>query len=560
MNTRANKRKLSIKINDYVSPSNLINHILQDPIIDYLDYYKINNVTDVPDIERLSLIKKNEFDEFIKLKGIEFEDKVINYFSHEIYKINGSCSQENFDETLKALDQRRPIIYQGVLFDSKNKTYGRPDLIIRGDYLNKMFNQNENSSLYYIIDIKFLTVKLSSDRSYILNAGLVQFYKVQILVYTNALNEILNQNVKKGFILGKKYISESKNIKTIIYNDKFDKLALIDYTKDDAIKSYVKAKLAVDWILKLRNEGHMWNLLPKPIIKELYPNMSNNYDSKWRLLKKDIAEKIKDLTLIVNVGPKQRNIAFHNNIFSYNDIKCNSSMLGLNGKNGIIVDNIIKINADNCLNIFRPNKIKYNKSSWRKNIKMEFFLDYETTNDFENKNYIFMIGVGYIKNKAWNFKYFFAINDKLKSQKDMFTTFLNYINQVLIKEKNKEPIFIHWTAAEPTFYNKIKNELKLPEAYFLDLYKVFVEEPIVIKGALNYSLKTIAKTMYKHKMIKTSWIESSCNNGLDAMLLAYKLYSTNKNVVKNDLLDIIKYNEIDCKVLYEIIEYIRKYH
>jgi hypothetical protein len=423
-----------------------------------------------------------------------------------------------------------------------------------------MFNQYENNNLYYIIDIKFLTVKLSSDKSYILNAGLVQFYKVQILVYTNALNEILNQNVKKGFILGKKYISESKNIKTIIYNDNFNKLALIDYTKDDAIKCHEKAKLAVSWILKLRNEGHQWNLFPKPIIKELYPNMSNNYDGKWRILKKNIAEKLKDLTLVVNIGPKQRNIAFHNNIFSYNDIKCNSSMLGLTGKNGIIVDNIIKINSDICQDIFRPNKIKYNKNSWRKNKNMEFFLDYETTTDFENKNYIFMIGVGYIKNEIWIFKYFFAINDKIKSQKDMFTKFLNYINQVLIKEKFKEPIFIHWTAAEPTFYNKIKNELKLPEAYFLDLYKVFVEEPIVIKGALNYSLKTIAKIMYKHQMIKTSWIESSCNNGLDAMLLAHKLYSTNKNVIKNDLLDIIKYNEIDCKVLYEIIEYIRKYH
>lgn len=560
MNTRANKRKLSIEIDDYVSPSNLINYILQDPIIDYLDYYKINKVTDIPDIKRSSLIKKNEFDEFIKLKGIEFENKVINYFPHEIYKINGPCSQKNFDETLKALNQKKPIIYQGVLFDSKNKTYGRPDLIIRGDYLNKMFNQYENDSLYYIIDIKFLTVKLSSDKSYILNAGLVQFYKVQILVYTNALNEILNQHVKKGFILGKKYISESKNIKTIIYNDNFDKLALIDYTKNDAIKCNKKAKLAVNWILKLRNEGHQWNLFPKPIVKELYPNMSNNYDGKWRILKKNIAEKLKDLTLIVNIGPKQRDIAFHNNIFSYNDIKCSSSMLGLTGKNGTIVDNIIKINSDICQDIFRPNKIKYNKNSWRKNKNMEFFLDYETTTDFENNNYIFMIGVGYIENKNWIFKYFFVINNKIKSQKNMFTKFLNYINQVLVKKEIKEPIFIHWTAAEPTFYNRIKNELKLPEAHFLDLYKVFVEEPVVIKGALNYSLKTIAKIMYKHQMIKTSWIESSCNSGLDAMLLAHKLYSVNMNVTKNDLLDIIKYNEIDCKVLYEIIEYIRKYH
>lgn len=56
-----------------------------------------------------------------------------------------------------------PIIYQGVLHDQKNKVYGLPDLIVRGDFINKIFNaeidvytdkKSINNYPYYIIDIK----------------------------------------------------------------------------------------------------------------------------------------------------------------------------------------------------------------------------------------------------------------------------------------------------------------------------------------------------------------------------------------------------------------------
>ena len=58
-------------------------------------------------------------------------------------------------------------------------------------------------------------------------------------------------------------------------------------------------------------------------------------------------------------------------------------------------------------------------------------------------------------------------------------------------------------------------------------------------------------------MIKTVWKESKCNNGLDAMYLAHNIYETKKNVTHNDFKDIVEYNEIDCKVLCEILFYLR---
>ena len=62
---------------------------------------------------------------------------------------------------------------------------------------------------------------------------------------------------------------------------------------------------------------------------------------------------------------------------------------------------IISINSTDCVDLIRPNKINYSSIDWRKlpDNQMEFYLDYETTTDFIDLNFIFMIGVGYIDNK-----------------------------------------------------------------------------------------------------------------------------------------------------------------
>jgi hypothetical protein len=49
-----------------------------------------------------------------------------------------------------------PFIYQGVLHDKNKKTYGAPDIIIKSNYINKIFKTNITFKkiCYYIIDIK----------------------------------------------------------------------------------------------------------------------------------------------------------------------------------------------------------------------------------------------------------------------------------------------------------------------------------------------------------------------------------------------------------------------
>ena len=99
---------------------------------------------------------------------------------------------------------------------------------------------------------------------------------------------------------------------------------------------------------------------------------------------------------------------------------------------------------------------------------------------------------------------------------------------------------------------------------FYDLYKLFYDEPIVVKGALNFSLKSIAKALYKNNLIESSWDSSNpCSNGLTAMILANEIYEkVYKKTIDNISYDpvmkeIIKYNEIDCKVMWEIHNLLR---
>ena len=53
------------------------------------------------------------------------------------------------------------------------------------------------------------------------------------------------------------------------------------------------------------------------------------------------------------------------------------------------------------------------------------------------------------------------------------------------------------------------------EKKWCDLYKLFYQEPIVIKDSFNFGLKSIAKAMKKHKMINVK-LESSCSSGPDS--------------------------------------------
>jgi hypothetical protein len=151
-------------------------------------------------------------------------------------------------------------------------------------------------------------------------------------------------------------------------------------------------------------------------------------------------------------------------------------------------------------------------------------------------------------------------NDEL----NMINSMWELINNKMAEFNKTDYIFIHWTSAEITFYNKFLYKhpfnINLNKFKSFDLYKLFLDNNIVIKGAFNFSLKNVANAMYKNGLIKTCWDKnSSCTNGLQAMFLAYNLYKNNDYVDDNNniMKEIIRYNIIDCKVMWEMLSFLR---
>jgi hypothetical protein len=126
---------------------------------------------------------------------------------------------------------------------------------------------------------------------------------------------------------------------------------------------------------------------------------------------------------------------------------------------------------------------------------------------------------------------------------------------ICVYEKRKDDEYKNFEKNILLKHNRHFNEFKS-----FDLYKLFLDNNIVVKGALNFSLKTVATSMYKNKLITTCWDTSSiCCNGLNAMYLAYNLYKNNDHVDSNNniMKEIIKYNIIDCQVMWEMLSYLR---
>jgi hypothetical protein len=608
-NKNKNKRKRSISPNnDWVSASKVRNHILKDPILDWLSYHPNKkqrigpntnyNKTNLNLNLKMETRESESFTSYIQNKGIEFEDVVIKairrLFPKDIIQIANtgwdSLNVDKYQETIDAMDKGIPIIYQGVLHDNIDQTFGIPDLIVRSDFINKLVktevmtrHDSRHSGIpnknyhYVIIDIKMCTMNLTADGEHLLNSGSVPAFKGQVYIYNRALGQIQNYVPSCAYILGKAWTYKKGKIK-YENNECFDKLGVIDYTDFD--NKYVDlTDTAIKWIRQMRTDGHKWSTSDSktglPTVPELYPNMSNQMDGRWHSVKQQIANEICEITQIWNCGPENREIAHDQGIYSWKDKKCNAYNLGFRGKKqGPIVDAILKINKSKSKLITK--NIKNNFEDWQKNDNLELFVDFETMSsicsDFKEENdtivnngfnMIFMVGLGYIKNGDWHFETFLAKDHTISSEKKMLDQFYNYVNNI---KKNEYPKMYHWGHAERTLFNSAisrHGEGKWRNLKWFDMLEVFKAEPIVINGCFNFGLKSIAKTMYRHNMINVTWNSNNkCSNGQNAMIYAYNEYNKykklNEPITNSDVIgDIAEYNEIDCKVIYEIVEYLR---
>ena len=609
----------------WVSASSTRNYLLKDPLCDWLNvHYKtpVQNLNKSGSfiVNTCSPLSRNEsnFTEFILEQGKLFESNILRlmyqkFGDDNIVDIGGELnarSSEKVEETISAMKKGIPFIHSGVFHNHENETYGVPDLLVRSDWINDLVCEevlkheeihipaydlidklgNCPTYHYLVIDIKFSTLYLRSDSTHILNCGSFPAYKAQLLVYNQALANVQGYNPHKAYILGRRWRSSSKG-ENFFNENCFDRLGVIDYSTVD-YKYISKTKKAISWIRLVRTEdASKWNLTSTPLSrKELYPNMCNTHDYPWSNVKKEMAKKVKEITSVWMVSVKNRKIAHKKGIYSWNNRYCTLNNLGINkGKNSRIIEKILNTNRSKgkySKGILFPKVIKNNSKGWNIPEVIEFYVDFETVNDvlsdnsklpnIESLNMIFMIGVGYVEplTKVWVYKHFTVDSLTLAEESRICKEFTEYIHNKKREYHlmNKRPLCIHWAPAEKSFWEKAllrhpndNINWKLGEWLWFDLLQVFKDEPITIKGCLNYKLKEVATVMREHNLIKTSWNNTSCSDGQNAMirvLNAQKEANIRKCKLKNlpQIQEIVKYNEDDVKVLYEIISYLRDKH
>ena len=201
--------------------------------------------------------------------------------------------------------------------------------------------------------------------------------------------------------------------------------------------------------------------------------------------------------------------------------------------------------------------------------------DFSKLPEKDGQPLIFMIGCGHVEDGEWRFKSLVVHRLTEDEELRIIQEWVAYMSAVRnrLDPQNDKPRLFHWHHAEVTqmenAYNSARKRHKeradWPELGWYDfLNKVMNKEPVAVRGALGFGLKAVANAMHSHGLIETNWADSPID-GLGAMVGAWRCdeEARQKDAPMTELPlmeEIVRYNEVDCKVMMEIVRYLRANH
>lgn len=460
---------------DWVSPSRTRNFILDDLISDVLLWRRNNpaavaapgsssvatlstnnNINDptLP-LTRDELPQKyNQINSdsgcFILNQGNEFERGVLKLLKQrfsaegEIEDIHGNGLPRSYvlaDKSIEAIEKGTPIIISPVFHDFDTKVFGIPDLLIRSDYMSKIFKyppemdqggcRFSNEWYYVIVDVKFSTLFLRSNGVELLNHENFKAYKAQLYLYNQILSKIQGCDPGRTYVLGRTYKFSNSVDGDMKGNGCFDKPGVIDYNGWDE-EYHTKVKKSVKWLRTCgkiarnftlqtirgagigggisRPEDNGNSSVPglvagipgaEPHAKSsgsvgskkvsskvskfnLYPNLCVD-NLSFQKEKWEIAKAISDITMLPWCGVKQREIAIRDHGFdSWKDPKCTSETLGFkkDTHHARIVDACLAANRGTNLFVHSHSEATPNFSQLKAMPdRQKIYIDFETVSN-----------------------------------------------------------------------------------------------------------------------------------------------------------------------------------
>lgn len=588
----------------WVSATATRNHVLGDPLLDWLNLYGTENGFE-RDEELQAYDRRTDFTEFIFEQGSRFEVAVLEHLGRLTTVVTIASERGDVRDlrvaqrTFDAMRGGAPVIYQGVLWDAEHRTYGMPDLLVRSDVLLQLFPGSLTvreahttapglgvAQVHYrVVDVKFSTLHFSADGS-LGNSGSAPAYKVQLYIYNRALGRIQGFEPEAAFVLGRGWEQTAGRI-TSRGVSCMQRLAAVGPSTTLARGRPIAeaTREACQWIREVRSNGRMWRLLPDPTRSELYPNSGNQQDGPWHAAKRRIAEELEDLTLLWQVGVPGRATGHRAGVYRWRDERCTPAMVGITGPTRpAVLQALMDVNRTTEGPAVRPPRIRAAESEWRAKPALEFYVDFETVSDLADdlsrfperggQVMIYMIGCGHVEENEWRFECFVARDLTELSETSIIDSWLDHMDVVRrrVAPEGDSPRVIHWSPAEVSNFEKAYNSARArhndkdwPSPRWFDfLNRVVKAEPVVVRGAMAFGLKAFARGMHEHGFIKTLW-EDGPADGLGAMVGAWwcqgEAKRTDAPLKSVDLMkEIIEYNEVDCRVMMEAVRYLREHH
>lgn len=589
---------------DWVSASAMRNHVLSDPLLDWLDLYG-----EASGFERDPVDLRTDFDSFAVRKGRAFERAVIDHFVGRgvgaVYEVvdDDALSEDRssdlaVDATLEAMRRRVPLVAKGTLRHLESKTFGFPDLLVRSDVLMHIFPDALPSTLgaapapalglddchYVVVDIKFLTLDLQASGT-LANSKSNPAHKVQLFVYNRALGALQGHLPPRAFLLGRgwKQITSGEERRVGNCMDRLAPIRHDESTPRGTLRE--QADDAADWVRRVRREGRHWSVLPEPTVPELRPNAKSEH-GLWKSAVRQIVDEGKDLTRLRSVSPSKRDGANARGLLCWTDPAVTPTAVGVTGATtGRQLQALLDVNRGNGPSV-QPARVDTLRAEWHQPADVEFYVDFETVNDLDDdfstiperggQALVFMIGCGHLEDEQWRFSCFTADDLTEGSEGAAIKAWTDHMDEVTRRIGSSDaPRVFHWSSHEVSSLESAFNAAAarhptMPQRWsrlewFDFLARVVKAEPVVVRGAHAFGLKTMANALAALGHIDISW-DTGPTDGLGAMVGAWWCQ---QQVVAGEALrladlelmrEIENYNEIDCKAMMAIISYLRNHH
>jgi len=337
-----------------------------------------------------------------------------------------------------------------------------------------------------------------------------------------------------------------------------------------------------------------------PIGKNPHQNLRPNSlldEGGWAASNSYVVEQQKDLTKLPFIGVKPRDDLYNMGIKRIDatnletTIRTNYTLItGVGERKAGLIANCVKVNQSSTLKTYPSSGTTLPLPPAQ---GIEFFVDFETVNN-ENDilefpsnggifplksgiSLIFMIGCGHIDptNGTWIFRSW--VTNRLSNSEEarIIDEWIAHMASVRSSVPTSTKTVYMWSNAEKAGMEQAgtRRGSPYPVIDWYDLENWVKDNEYAVKGGWGTGLKKVVKPLIAHYPYDSvtgdgiePWPSGQAQGGTDALLLGFRGHEEVVNGTYPDMnsvpfmLDVVRYNEADCKTMYQFLRHIRMHH